>query len=158
MKKNKTKHNTVLLCVFTFWVQCCDVRCDFCIKIIFGSFLLLVVCRFYLRYVRLFAQSGVQYILCCVVFCFVFLHLVYPMLPHDNFSSVYWIFTKLIYFGVITNIPFDNIYRDLCPNDPKINSILPHPQDNHVNKFGKDPIYRTKVIMWKRPCCQKFYL
>ena len=20
------------------------------------------------------------------------------------------------------------------------------------------PIYRTKVIMWKRPCCQKFYL
>ena len=28
----------------------------------------------------------------------------------------------------------------------------------HVVKFGKDPIYRTKVIMWKRPCCQKFYL
>jgi hypothetical protein len=23
-----------------------------------------------------------------------------------------------------------------------------------VVKFGKDPIYRTKV-MWKRPCCQK---
>jgi hypothetical protein len=43
--------------------------------------------------------------------------------PHDNFSSVYWIFTKRghmiplwkgknpIYFGVITNIPFDNLYR-----------------------------------------------
>ena len=43
--------------------------------------------------------------------------------PHDNFSSVYWIFTKLghmillwkgknsIYFGVITIIPFDNLYR-----------------------------------------------
>ena len=43
--------------------------------------------------------------------------------PHDNFSSIYWIFTKLghviplwkgknpIYFGVITIIPFDNIYR-----------------------------------------------
>ena len=43
---------------------------------------------------------------------------------HDNFSSVYWIFTtKLghmippwkgknpIYFGVITIIPFDNLYR-----------------------------------------------
>jgi len=27
-----------------------------------------------------------------------------------------------------------------------------------VVKFGKDPIYRTKVIMWKRPCCQKLYL
>jgi hypothetical protein len=43
--------------------------------------------------------------------------------PHDNFSSVHWIFTKLghmipllkrknpIYFGVITIIPFDNLYR-----------------------------------------------
>jgi len=43
--------------------------------------------------------------------------------PHDNFSSVYWIFTKLghmiplwkgknpIYFGVITIILFDNLYR-----------------------------------------------
>ena len=43
--------------------------------------------------------------------------------PHNNFSSVYWFFTKLghmiplwkgknpIYFGVITNIPFDNLYR-----------------------------------------------
>ena len=42
---------------------------------------------------------------------------------HDNFSSVYWIFTKHghmiplwkrknpIYFGVITIIPFDNLYR-----------------------------------------------
>ena len=43
--------------------------------------------------------------------------------PHDNFSSVYWIFTKLghmiplwkgknpIYVGVITIIPFDNLHR-----------------------------------------------
>jgi hypothetical protein len=43
--------------------------------------------------------------------------------PHDNFSSVYWIFTKLghmiplckgknpIYFGIIIIIPFDNLYR-----------------------------------------------
>ena len=47
---------------------------------------------------------------------------------------------------------------DLWPNDPKINRILPLPQGNHVVKFGKDPIYRTKVIMWKWPCCQKLYL
>jgi hypothetical protein len=45
------------------------------------------------------------------------------LFPHDNFSSVYWIFTKLghmiplwkgknpIYFGVITIILFDNLYR-----------------------------------------------
>jgi hypothetical protein len=43
--------------------------------------------------------------------------------PHDNLSSVYWIFTKHghmiplwkgknpIYFGIITIIPFDNWYR-----------------------------------------------
>jgi hypothetical protein len=43
--------------------------------------------------------------------------------PHDNFISVYWIFTKLdhmiplwrgmnpIYFGVVAIIPFDNLYR-----------------------------------------------
>jgi hypothetical protein len=43
--------------------------------------------------------------------------------PHDSFSSVYWIFTKLghiiplwkgknpIYFGVITIIPFDKLHR-----------------------------------------------
>jgi hypothetical protein len=35
--------------------------------------------------------------------------------------------------------------------------VLPVPQGNHVVKFGKDLIYRTKV-MWKRPSCQKFYL
>jgi hypothetical protein len=27
-----------------------------------------------------------------------------------------------------------------------INRVLPLPQGNHVAKFGKDPIYRTKVI------------
>ena len=34
-------------------------------------------------------------------------------------------------------------------NDPKINRVLPLPQGNHVAKFGKDPIYRTKVIVQK---------
>ena len=43
-------------------------------------------------------------------------------------------------------------------SDPKINRIFHLPQGNHVVKFGKDPIYRTKVTMWKRPCSQKFYL
>ena len=53
---------------------------------------------------------------------------------------------------------YSNSDLDLCPNDPKINSVLPLPQGNHVAKLGKDPIYRTKVIVRKRPCCQKFYL
>ena len=30
--------------------------------------------------------------------------------------------------------------------DPKINRVLLLPQGNHVAKFGKDPIYTTKVI------------
>ena len=34
----------------------------------------------YLRYLCLFAYGGIQHILCCVL-CFVFLRLVYPILP-----------------------------------------------------------------------------
>jgi hypothetical protein len=64
-----------------------------------------------------------------------------------------------------TGVPKENhrtIYSngdiDLWPNDPNINKVLPLPQRNHVAKFVKDPIYRTKVIMRKRPCCQNLYL
>ena len=42
--------------------------------------------------------------------------------------------------------------------DPKINRVLPLPQGNHVAKFVKDPMYRTKVNVRKRLSCQKFYL
>jgi hypothetical protein len=51
-----------------------------------------------------------------------------------------WKGKKPIYFGVIRS---------------KVNvtvTINPLPQGNHVAKFGKDPIYRTQVIMQKRPC------
>ena len=47
------------------------------------------------------------------------------------------------------NSIYSNGDLDLWPNDPKINRVLPLPQGNHVAKFGKDPIYRTKVIVWK---------
>jgi len=71
----------VILCVFTFWVPSCDVRYDFRIKL-FSVLLYLQLfvggLMFYLRYFCLFVYSGVQHILCCV---FVFLRLVYPMLP-----------------------------------------------------------------------------
>jgi hypothetical protein len=92
--------------------------------------------------------------------------------PHDNFSSVYWIFTKLghriplwkgknhIYFGVIrakvkVTITINRISKNIfivmvtLTFDPKINKVLPLPQGNHVVKIGKDPIYRTKVVVWK---------
>ena len=54
----------VLLCVFTFWVSCCDVRYDFHIKTIFGSCYL----QFFVSF-ALFLFVSV-----------VFLRLVYPML------------------------------------------------------------------------------
>jgi hypothetical protein len=43
---------------------------------------------------------------------------------------------------VVKNYIYSN--SDLWPNDPKINRVLPLPQGNHVVKFGKDPIYKTK--------------
>jgi len=64
-----------LLCVFTFWVPCCDVRYDFRIKRCSGRlYLMLFVVGLmsYLRYLYLFTYSGVQHILCCVFALFVF--------------------------------------------------------------------------------------
>ena len=50
------------------------------------------------------------------------------------------------------NMPIvkNSIYSngDLWPNDPKINRVLPLPQGKQVVKFGKDPIYRTKVTSY----------
>ena len=57
---------------------------------------------------------------------------------------------------VVKNYIYSNGDLDLWPNDPKINRALPLPQKNHVVKFVKDPIYRTKVIVRKRPCCQNY--
>ena len=59
---------------------------------------------------------------------------------------------------VVKNYIYSNSDLDLIPNVPKINRVLPLPQGNHVVKIGKDPIYRTNVIMQKWPCCQKLYL
>ena len=53
---------------------------------------------------------------------------------------------------VVKNSIYCNGDLDLLPNDPKINRVLPFPQGNHVAKFGKDPIYRTKVIVRKSVC------
>ena len=60
----------VLLCVFTFWVACCDVRYDFRIKTMFSSSLPPVVCRrtyVYLCYLCIVMSSTY-----CVVFLFSF--------------------------------------------------------------------------------------
>ena len=65
----------VILCVFTFWVPYCDVCYDFAWKLCsFRVYLQLFVgwLMSYLRYLCLFANSGVQHILCCVFGWFVF--------------------------------------------------------------------------------------
>jgi hypothetical protein len=63
----------VLFCVFTFWVPCCDVRCDFHIKrCSIRRYLQLFArrCKSYLRCLCLFLYSGVQHISCYVCFRF----------------------------------------------------------------------------------------
>jgi hypothetical protein len=78
--KAKTQHNMFIFLVFLYCpVMClssefrlnyCGVRYDFRMKTMFGSFLppvdLLEGIMSYLRYLCLFACSGVHHILCCV--------------------------------------------------------------------------------------------
>ena len=58
----------------------------------------------------------------------------------------------------VKNYIYCNSDLDLWPNEPKINRVLPLSQRNHVAKFVKYPIYRTKTIMQKRPCFPKKYI
>ena len=72
----------VVLCVFTYWVPCSDLRYDFQIKTMFGSSLPPVVCRglmSYLLYLCWFTYCSVQHILCCVL-CYGWPRLVCPVL------------------------------------------------------------------------------
>ena len=73
----------VLLCVFAFWVPCCDARCDFCMETMFGSSLPPVVCRkahvLFMLLVFVCTQWCLTHIVLCL--CFVVHRLVYQMLP-----------------------------------------------------------------------------
>ena len=71
----------VLLCFFKFLVPCCDVRCDSHIKAMCGSSL---------HYLCLFAYSGGQHILCCVIY-FVCFHLVFCVPIADSLSGFFLI-------------------------------------------------------------------
>ena len=102
----------------------------------------------------------------CYLFCVLISFLTFTYCITGNFCSVkflrFWSkkktfnFCRFFFLWIVKNSIYSN--GDLWPNDPKINMILSLPQGNHVAKFVKDPIYRTKVIGRKRPCCQKFYL
>ena len=52
--------------------------------------------------------------------------------------------------------PSIQIIKRYNGNDPKINRVLPLPQGNHVVKFVKDPIYRTKVICGNDSAVKKY--
>jgi hypothetical protein len=75
-------------------------------------------------------------------------------LPFDNlYRLVYFVMHTFLVllenrdflgFRMIFKVWLNQIFY-LWPNDPKINRVLPLPQGNHVVKFGKDPIYRTKL-------------
>jgi hypothetical protein len=90
---------------------------------------------------------------------------------HDNFSSVYWICNKLghmiplwkgknpIYFGVITIIPFDNLYRRayfvmhtflvFIGND-RVSGVLKAAKNNQNCTSSKLSI--TTRLQWKLYC------
>ena len=77
--KSKKTTETAVIC--HVWVPCCVVSYDFRIKLCsVRLYFKLFVGGFvsYLRDLYLFANSGAQHILCCVL---VFLRLVYPMFP-----------------------------------------------------------------------------
>ena len=90
----------VLLCVFAFWVPCCDVHYDFAWKrCSIRLYLQLFVgeLMFYLRYSCLIAYSDVQHTICCdfALFFFVLCTLCCQFL---------WIFPFLIAPAVISNV------------------------------------------------------
>ena len=81
--------------------MCCDVRYDFHIKTMFGSSLPPVVCRrahvLSTLFVFVCVYWGPTHIVSC--FCFVFLCLVYHMLPvslHSQFLIVTSVFSNMV--------------------------------------------------------------
>jgi hypothetical protein len=83
----------VLLCIFRYWVPCCDVRYDFLITTMFGSSLLSVVCsRAHVLFTLLclFANSGIQHI----VFYFIF-----NFWGGCLFCFVLFLFFFLVFYG-----------------------------------------------------------
>ena len=77
---------------FCLFVPCCDVRYDLRIKTSFGTSLPPVVCRgvhvFFTLFVFAYVKWCPTHIVLC--FCFVFLRLVYPMLP-VSLDYLFWL-------------------------------------------------------------------
>jgi hypothetical protein len=87
--------SVVLLCVFTFWVLCCDVRCDFCIGrwsscLSEGS---CFVCAVYVCLPVMVSDA---------CFCFVFLRHVWSVVP--VFRNCQFLITPSIFFKVYLRV------------------------------------------------------
>ena len=85
----------VLLCVFTFWIPCCNVRLDFCIKAMFDSSLLPAVCRrAYIRYMclRIVVSNTFCFVFVLCTLCCRFLWIVHFWLP---LRFIYWYYLVL---------------------------------------------------------------
>ena len=82
----------VLLCVFTFWIPCCDVRYGFRTKMMFGSSLPPIVCKrthvYSLNYVFCVYLCKVASNTYCVVFWLSFLRLVACVSYDASFSGL----------------------------------------------------------------------
>ena len=73
----------VLLCLFMFWVPCCDVRCGFRMKRMFGSSLSPVVCRRSHVLFRLFLFVCIWWCLTHIVLCLRLMYLCCQFLCMD---------------------------------------------------------------------------
>ena len=115
----------VILCVFTFWIPCCDVRYDFRIETMFGSSLPPVVCR------REHVIKFTLFVFVCVQWC--------P--THCVFDWLFFLLCTLCcqFFldghFCIAPLVFPNVYLDILPawlqNDS--NFVLLHERRNSKN-------------------------
>ena len=80
--------------------------------------------------------------------------LLYRMKPIKHIHIKYYWQTYFKSIGALSQT-----FKNHIHNNKEIQDQYPRENTGEsCVKFGKDPIYRTKVIMWKRPCCQNFYL
>ena len=121
---SSTKPNiqsVVVLCVFTFWVPCCDVRYDIRIKTMFGSYLPPVVCRrahdSFTLFVFAYAECTwcpAHYVLCflfCLFSSFVLLTDCFSEFsildctlgfPNFFFNTITFYFLRILYQSIVS--------------------------------------------------------
>ena len=91
------------------------------------------------------------------------MHMIFICIFHMTLEQKCVYLSNEAYYTAFTceHIGTTQLKQEMCASQNMpicINRVFPLPQGNHAAKFGQDPIYRTKVIVRKRSCCQKFYL